>query len=137
MSYLDPRGCVPDCYVSNVPQPMSGPGPTSTPRRMPTVETPPTTEVEVSSATLPTVSSAQSVDPQPRMREPSPAVRAVQARPQREEYLADVNNPETWIPEDPYWQGSKCAVSRIPEEFNIHGGKSTNLLTFPLGKVSK
>ena len=36
-----------------------------------------------------------------------------------------------------YRQGSKCAVSRIPEEFNIHGGKSTNLLTFPLGKVSK
>ena len=33
-------------------------------------------------------------------------------------------------------QGSKCAVSRIPEEFNIHRGKSTNLLTFPLGKVS-
>ena len=33
-------------------------------------------------------------------------------------------------------QGSKCAVSRIPEEFNIHGGKSTNLLTFPVGKVS-
>ena len=32
-------------------------------------------------------------------------------------------------------QGSKCAVSRIPEEFNIHGGKSTNLLTFPFGKV--
>ena len=103
VSYLDPRGCIPDCYVSNVPQAMSGPGPTSTPRRrMPTVESPPTTEVEVSSATLPTVSSAQSVDPQPRMREPSPAVRAVQARPQREEYLADVNNPETWIPEDPY-----------------------------------
>ena len=25
----------------------------------------------------------------------------------------------------------------IPEEFNIHGGKSTNLLTFPHGKVSK
>ena len=35
-----------------------------------------------------------------------------------------------------YMQGSKCAVSRIPEEFNIHGGKSTNLLTFPNGKVS-
>ena len=34
-------------------------------------------------------------------------------------------------------QGSKCAVSRIPEEFIFHGGKSTNLLTFPLGKVSK
>ena len=22
-----------------------------------------------------------------------------------------------------YYQGSKCAFSRIPEEFNIHGGK--------------